>query len=66
MKLILLAALVSSPNIFACGVDYLDPDGKDVFFYEECLHMNRGKFTEKLHQKCTNYSTQQMIKNKMI
>ncbi len=66
MKLILLAALVSSPNIFACGVDYLDPDGKDVFFYEECLHMNRGKFTEKLHQKCEKYSNKQMIKYKII
>tara|TARA_Y100000994_G_scaffold161399_1_gene132625 strand:+ start:258 stop:458 length:201 start_codon:yes stop_codon:yes gene_type:complete len=66
VKLILLAALTLSPNVFACGDDYLDPDGKNVFFYEECLHMNRGKFTEKLHRKCKNYSTQQMIKHKMI
>ena len=67
MKFIfLIASFVSSPNIFACSDNYVDPDGKNVFFYEECLHMNRGKFTEKLHQKCKNYSTQQMIKNKMI
>ena len=62
----LIAAFVSSPNILACGDDYLDPDGKDVFFYEECLHMNRGKFTEKLHRKCEKYSNNQMIKYKMI
>ena len=63
MKLVLLAALVASPNIFACSGDYYDPDGKNVFFYEECLHMNRGKFTNELHQKCTEYSKKQMIRN---
>ena len=65
MKFILLAALASSPNVFACSGDYLDPDGDNVFFYEECLHMNRGKFTNELHQKCTKYSNQQMIKHKI-
>ena len=66
MKFILLAALASSPNVFACGSDYLDPDGDNVFFYEECLHMNRGKFTDELHQKCTEYSKNQMTKHNMI
>ncbi len=66
MKFILLAALASSPNVFACGSEYLDPDGDNVFFYEESLHMNRGKFTDELHQKCAEYSKKQMIKNKMI
>ena len=55
MKLILLAALASSPNVFACGGDYLDPDGKNVFFYEECLHMER-RFNDEIHEKCKNYS----------
>ena len=42
--------------MLACSSDYIDPDGKDVFFYEECLHMNRGIFTEELHEKCKEYS----------
>ena len=65
-KIILFAALASSPNIFACSNEYIDPDGKDIFFYEECLHMNRGKFTDELHQKCAEYSKKQMIKHNMI
>jgi hypothetical protein len=32
MKFILLVALASSTNVFACGGDYLDPDGDNVFF----------------------------------
>ena len=64
--IVLIAAFVSSPNILACSDNYIDSDGKDVFFYEECLHMNRGKFTEKLHRKCENYSNKQMIKYKII
>ena len=28
--------------------------------------MNRGKFTDELHQKCKEYSEKQMIKNNMI
>ena len=42
--------------LLACGGNYIDPDGGNVFFYEECLHINRGKFTEELHQKCKKYS----------
>ena len=66
MKLFLVAALASSANVFACTNNYIDPDGKNIFFYEECLHMNRGKFTDELHQKCKKYSTEQMIKHNMI
>ena len=42
--------------LLACSVNYIDPDGGNIFFYEECLHMNRGQFTEELDQKCKNYS----------
>ena len=42
--------------LLACGCIYLDPDGENIYFYEECLHINRGKFTEELHQKCKKYS----------
>ena len=66
MKIILLVALTSSPNLFACGGDYLDPDGDNIFFYEEGLHINRRKFTDELHQKCAEYSKKQIIKNNMI
>ncbi len=66
MKIIAALILISNPSLFACTDNYIDPDGKNIFFYEECLHMNRGKFTDELHQKCTKYSNQQMIKHKMI
>ena len=56
MKILLMLIVVSIPNVFACDGNYIDPDGKDVYFYEECLHMNRGIFTEELHQKCKKYS----------
>ena len=42
--------------MLACVGHYIDPDGENVFFYEECLHMNRGQFTEELHNKCKKYS----------
>ena len=42
--------------MLACSGNYIDPDGGNVFFYEERLHMNRGQFTEELHQKCKQYS----------
>ena len=57
---------IFTPDVFACGGDYFDPDGKNVFFYEECLHMNRGKFTDELHKQCAEYSKKQMIKHNMI
>ena len=67
MKLIMFAALTLAPNVFACNSgNYIDPDGPDIFFYEECLHMNRGQFTDELHQKCKKYSNEQMIKHNMI
>ena len=62
----LIIILISSPNSFACTNEYIDPDGKNFFFYEECLHMNRGKFTDELHQECAEYSKKQMIKHNMI
>ena len=61
----LIAAFVSSPNILACSDNYIDPDGKDVYFYEECLHVER-KFNDETHDKCKQYSEKQMIKYKMI
>ncbi len=65
-KLILIVTIVSSLNILSCSNDYIDPDGNNVFFYEECLHINRGKFTNELHQECAEYSKKQMIKHNMI
>ena len=62
----LTLTLISFPYAFACSGNYVDPDGKDIFFYEECLHMNRGKFTDELHQKCEEYSNKQMIKHNKI
>ena len=41
--------------LLACSGDYIDPDGENVFFYEECLHMER-RFNEEIHEKCKNYS----------
>ena len=49
--------------ILACGGNYIDPDGENVFFYEECLHMNRGQFTEELHNKCKKYSDMKLEEN---
>ena len=65
-RVIIIIILISSPGVFGCSNDYIDPDGENVFFYEECLHMNRGKFTDDLHQKCKKYSNEQMIKHNMI
>ena len=56
MKLVLMLLLASSPHVYACSGNYIDPDGENIYFYEECLHMNRGKFTEELSQKCKKYS----------
>ena len=42
--------------LLACSGNYIDPDGGNVFFYEECLHMNRQVFSEELHEKCKQYS----------
>ena len=56
MKLVLMLLLASSPHMYACSGNYIDPDGENIYFYEECLHMNRGKFTEELSQKCKKYS----------
>jgi|TARA_B100000242_G_C42973126_1_gene451576 hypothetical protein len=62
MKLIyfLLAAHIINPLIACENSDY-NPDG-DYFFYEECLHKNRGKFTEELNAKCTKYAKEKLKK----
>tara|TARA_S200000501_G_C20271694_1_gene503183 strand:- start:193 stop:396 length:204 start_codon:yes stop_codon:yes gene_type:complete len=60
MKLlyVLLAAQMIYP-VTACENSEFNPDG-DSFFYEECLHMNRGKFTEELNAKCTKYAEEKL------
>mgnify|MGYP001170791084 CR=1 FL=1 len=60
MKLlyILLVSQIIYP-VFACDNSENNPDG-DYFFYEECLHMNRGKFTEELNIKCTKYAEEKL------
>ncbi len=56
MILFLSLLLASTSHVYACSGNYIDPDGDNIYFYEECLHMNRGKFTEELSQKCKKYS----------
>ena len=60
MKLlnILLASQLIYPSV-ACENSEFNPDG-DSFFYEECLHKNRGKFTEELNDKCTKYAEEKL------
>ena len=65
MRIILILIFESTPNILVCSANYIDPDGKNIFFYEECLHMNRSKFSDELHQKCKEYSKEQRMKNNM-
>ena len=62
MKLlyILLITQIINPAI-ACENSEYNPDG-DYFFYEECLHKNRGKFTEELNAKCTKYAEEKLKK----
>ena len=47
--------LVSTPRVYTCSEDYQDPDGPDLFYYEECLHVER-KFNDEIHEKCKLYS----------
>ena len=54
---LLMLLLASTPRAYTCSEDYVDPDGKDVYFYEECLHMER-KFNDEIHEKCKLYSEQ--------
>ena len=65
MKLLLMLIVVSIPNVFACDVDYIYHDGKDVYFYEECLHVER-KFNDQTHNKCKQYSEEKIRINSMI
>ncbi len=59
-----LLAVQLTPLIIACENSEFNPDG-DYFFYEECLHKNRGKFTEELNAKCTKYA-EEKLKEEMI
>ena len=59
----LLTVLLTYP-VIACENSEFNPDG-EYFFYEECLHKNRGKFTEELNTKCTKYAEEQ-LKEEMI
>ena len=47
--------------VIACDNSAYNPDG-NYFFYEECLHMNRGRFTEELNDKCTKYAKEKLKK----
>ena len=51
--------------LLACGGSYLDPDGEDIFYYEECLHVER-KFNDEIHEKCKQYSEQKIIEYQSI
>ena len=57
---ILTSGRVAFPSV-ACENSEFNPDG-DSFFYEECLHKNRGKFTEELNAKCTKYAKEKLKK----
>ena len=49
--------LAPTPHAYTCSEDYVDPDGENVFYYDECLHMER-KFNDEIHEKCKLYSEQ--------
>ena len=51
--------------LLACGVDYIDPDGKDIYYFEECLHMER-KYNQEIHQKCKTYSDMKLQERNLI
>ena len=57
--------LVSTPRAYTCSGDYVDPDGPDLYFYDECLHMER-KFNDEIHEKCKQYSEQKIIEYQSI
>ena len=53
--------LASTPRAYTCSEDYVDPDRENVFYYDECLHMER-KFNDEIHEKCKLYSEQMRSK----
>ena len=50
MNLILIF-LISIPSAFACDATA----NKEYYWYEQCLHQNRQKFTKQLDEKCRKY-----------
>jgi len=50
MKIILIF-LISIPSAFACDATA----NKEYYWYEQCLHQNRQKFTKQLDEKCRKY-----------
>ena len=60
MKLMYILLTANIINLLiACENSEYNPDG-DYFFYEECLHKNRGKFTEELNSMCTKYAEEKL------
>ena len=58
--------LVSTPRVYTCSSgDYVDPDGKDLYYFEECMHMER-KFNDEIFKKCKQYSEQKIIEYQSI
>ena len=51
--------------LLACSSDYIDPDGKDIYYFEECLHMER-KYNQEIHQKCKIYSDKKLQERNLI
>ena len=58
---LLMLLLAPTPHVYTCSEDYVDPDGPNLFYYDECLHMER-KFNDEIHKKCKLYSEQMRSK----
>ena len=58
---LLMLLLALTPRAYACSEDHVDPDGHNLFYYDECLHMER-KFNDEIHEKCKLYSEQMRSK----
>ena len=56
MKLVLMLLLVQSSLVHACSSNDIDPDGENVYYYEECLHTARA-YNDEIHQGCIEYSS---------
>ena len=58
---LLMLLLAPTPRAYSCSEDHVDPDGPNLFYYDECLHMER-KFNDEIHEKCKLYSEQMRSK----
>ena len=65
MKLVLMLLLASTSHVSACSSNYIDPDGKEIYFFEECLHMER-KFNDEIYKKCKLYSEQMRLQTRQF